>query len=188
MDVVELVLSYEKVGDIAELVLSGEVSHFSAEVIGKATDGAGDEGGKDEEGKRPSEYNYDRKGSRQSLPAGKPHVPPDDTNRKQRDDDDPKNGPETFQHHRQPFPHPCRYPQFLHNVNLLTTEIGIKLIFMNTNIMDGESVFPPFMAWSETIPQPTTPIYHGSTILLDALEDFLGSFITDRVHTNRIDR
>ena len=89
-----MVLSHEKVGNIAELVLSGEVSHFSTEVVRKATDGAGNE-----EGKQPSEFNYDRQGSTESLPAGKPHLPPDDTNRKQQDDDDPKDGPAIIVNH-----------------------------------------------------------------------------------------
>ena len=119
MDVVELVLSYEKVGHIAELVLSCEVSHFSTEVVRKATVGVGNEGGQDDGGKRPSEFNYDRQGSTESLSARNPHLPPDDTNRKQQDDD-PKDGPETFQPSSSTTPPPT-YPQFLHNLNLLAT-------------------------------------------------------------------
>ena len=182
LDVVELVLSYERVGHIAELVLSGEVSHFSTEVVRTTTDGARNEGGK-----RPSEFNYDHQGSTESLPAGNQHLPSDDTNRKQQDDDGAKDDPEKFQPSSSTTPS-STYPQFLHNLNLLAAEKGIELVFTNANIMDDGSVFPQFVAWSETIPQTTTPVYHGSTILLDALEDFLSSFITDRVHTNRIDR
>lgn len=188
-DIVEMILSYESVGEIAELVLWGEVNYFSNEVTRTRTTTTTNDNSEDTS--QSSEAPTSISNSPDSLSLGHSHTssmlsknsqtPPDDDD----DDDDPTKHPKSAQ--QQPTPSASTlYPQWLHDLHNLAAEKGIEIVFSNTDITDSATILPPCVLWDENITGTTASVYHGTEIINDALEEILSSFLNYGVETTRV--
>jgi len=176
-EVVNFIMSYESVGEIASLMLWGEVYDYSKR--------HGEDTKEVEAGKKSTAASV-TVGSSESPqghgPGATSSSPSRTDQQRQRDDDEqPRRSPPGDEK-----PHSAKeslhYPQWLTELHLLAQEKSIELLFTNQDIMeDSNCAFARFVDWNSNITASTTPAYHGCAVPTDSFLDIFSSFITSGV-------
>ena len=175
-EVVNLIMSYESVGEIASLMLWGEVSDYSK----RHNEGAKEVGpGKESTN---TSVTVGTGESTQGQGAGATSPPTRADQHRQRDDDE-QPGQNLPGSQKPDSAHESLiYPPWLTRLHLLAQEKSIELLFTNRDIMeDSGHSFAQFMDWSSNITAATTPAYHGCAVPRDSFLDIFSSFIADGV-------
>lgn len=173
-EVVNLIMSYETVGEIASLMLWGEVYDYSK----RYSEGTEDV----DAGKKCTDASVTVGSSESTQGVGATSSPPTRTDQhKQHDDDEqPSRNPPGSE--KPDSVELSLYPTWLTRLHLLAQEKSIELLFTNRDIMDDSThAFAQFVDWDSNIPAATTPTYHGCAVPNDSFVDLFSSFIADGV-------
>ena len=179
VEIVDLILSYESVGDIAGLVLWGEVDYFSTQTTRKE-EKQGDGGGTAQP-RLESEM-------QSSSHTPSTIIPPWDGIRKTSDEEDEDPTKNTRPTQQPSDPTKINYPEWLHHLHQLSAEKGVKLVFSNNDVMDVQTAFAPYTQWTGNVSGAVTSLYHGSDIPNDELADTVASFLNYGVEVSRARR
>ena len=173
------IMENETVGVIAELLLLGEVEHYSTmkttTVNQETVAGMQNQGSADA-------VEDNRAAGGESTISNALSLNPRKTEKD--DDEEPEdNHPDTIQTKDESQKNALVYPAWLHQLHERAQEKSIELIFSNSDITRSEQAryLSSFIEWNSSISQLTTPAYHGCYIPPRLLRNNVSTFLNDGV-------
>ena len=172
-EVVNLIMSYESVGEIASLMLWGEVSDYSKRHNESVKEV--------ERSKESTNTSVMVDSSECTQGQGARATSRVDQYRQHDDDEQASQNPPSSE--KPDSPHESLiYPPWLTRLHLLAQEKSIELLFTNRDLIEnGGHSFAQFVNWSSNITAAMTPAYHGCVVPKDSFLDIFSSFITNGV-------
>lgn len=164
-EVVDMILEYETVGDIALLMVWGDVMDYSRRHC--TNESSGQKGNEASSSAAATSSSEQKSASTQgtSLPSTIPNEREEDQY------DDPSQQHLDGATEKDYADNLTTHPRWLDELHISARDRGIQLVFTNSDVIQSSSNVPKFVEWTPTT--QNTPAYHGCTV---EEESFVGIF------------